>query len=78
VPDQHVLHLAFPVKDVEQLELFSDGYFKCGDDFGIASWEEAFREVEEADPHKIGPYMSTKGTTSSAYTDDRTYLGVQL
>jgi hypothetical protein len=78
VPPEHIHHAVRPVDSLERIELFSDGYFKCGDDFGIASWEAAFREVEAVDPHKIGPYMSTKGTTSTSWTDDRTYLGIML
>ena len=76
VPVEHVYHSLRPIDAIERIELFSDGYFKGGDDFGIASWEAAFREVEDEDPHKIGAYMSTKGTTSASWTDDRTYLGV--
>ena len=30
------------------------------------------------DPHKLGPYLSTKGTTEAALTDDRTYVGIAL
>ena len=63
---------------VDLLELFSDGYFKLGEGFGVAAWERAFAEVEAEDPHKIGRYMSTKGTTPTILTDDRTYLGVRL
>jgi hypothetical protein len=63
---------------VETIELFSDGYFKLGDGFGVAAWEQAFREVEAEDLHKIGRYMSTKGTTATVLTDDRSYLGVRL
>jgi hypothetical protein len=78
VPVEHVYHSLRPIDAIEWIELFSDGYFKGGDDFGIASWEAAFREVEDEDPHKIGAYMSTKGTTPASWTDDRTYLGVSF
>ncbi|MET0744149.1 MAG: PP2C family serine/threonine-protein phosphatase [Microvirga sp.] len=76
VPSEHIHHDVRPIETIEAVELFSDGYFKGGDGFGIASWEAAFREVESVDPHKIGAYMSTKGTTPTSWTDDRTYLGV--
>jgi hypothetical protein len=66
------------LQDVETIELFSDGYFKLGEEFGVASWEAAFAEVEAEDFHKIDRYMSTKGTTDVMLTDDRTYLGVRL
>ncbi len=78
VPTRYIESRSYALKDVHTIELFSDGYFKLGEDFGTASWEQAFREVEEEDFHKIGPYMSTKGSTDVILTDDRTYLGVRL
>ena len=67
-----------PRSDVRTIELFSDGYFKPGADFGVASWEEAFREVERDDPAKVTLYLSPKGSTATHWTDDRTYLGVRF
>jgi hypothetical protein len=78
VPDRHVETRSYKLAEIGTIELFSDGYFKLGNGFGVAAWEAAFSEVEAEDPHKIGRYMSTKGTTASALTDDRTYLGVRL
>jgi hypothetical protein len=78
VPAEHVVTRSYPLAGVETIELFSDGYFKPGADFGVAAWEAAFAEVEAEDPHKISTYLSTKGTTAAALTDDRTYLGVRL
>lgn len=76
VPGQYVESRSYALKDIKTLELFSDGYFKPGKGFGVALWEEAFREVEATDPHKIDSYPSTKGTTPTQLTDDRTYLGI--
>jgi hypothetical protein len=78
VPERFVETRSYRLAEVETIELFSDGYFKPGAGFGVAAWEAAFQEVEAEDPHKIGPYMSTKGTTPSQLTDDRSYLGVRL
>lgn len=78
VPGRFVETRSYALADVETIELFSDGYFKLGSGFGVASWEAAFAEVEAEDLHKIGRYMSTKGTTPNQLTDDRTYLGVRL
>jgi hypothetical protein len=78
IPDRYIEHRSYPLAEVDTLELFSDGYFEPGASFGVASWEESFRAVEAADPHKIDRYLSTKGTTREALTDDRTYLGVRL
>jgi hypothetical protein len=64
--------------EVETIELFTDGYFKPGAGFGVAAWEQAFREVERDDPAKVGPYPSTKGSTATQWADDRTYVGVRL
>jgi len=78
VPKRFIETRSYPLAEVETIELFSDGYFKMGAEFGVASWEAAFAEVEAEDLHKIGPYMSTKGTTALQLTDDRSYLGVRL
>jgi hypothetical protein len=64
--------------EVRTIELFSDGYFKPGAGFGVASWEEAFREVEREDPNKVLHYLSPKGSTATHWADDRTYLGVRF
>jgi hypothetical protein len=78
IPDRHVETRSYRLADVETIELFSDGYFKLGNGFGVAAWEAAFDEVEAEDPHKIGRYMSTKGTSATALTDDRSYAGIRL
>ena len=78
VPDKYIETRSYRLADIESIELFSDGYFLLGEDFGVASWEKSFRYVEERDPNKIGDFLSTKGTTMAALTDDRTYLGVKL
>jgi hypothetical protein len=63
-------------RDARTAELYSDGYFKPGDGFGIAAWERAFAEVEVEDPAKIGRFASVKGTLGAVKADDRSYLGV--
>lgn len=78
IPDRLIETRSYALADIETIELFSDGYFKPGSGFGVAAWEAAFAEVEAEDPHKIGRYMSTKGTNGAALTDDRSYLGVRL
>ncbi|MBK8086479.1 MAG: hypothetical protein IPK28_23155 [Devosia sp.] len=78
VPDRFIEHRSFARADVHTIELFSDGYFAPAAGFGVAEWEASFRAVEAADPHKIDRYISTKGTTAVALTDDRTYLGVKF
>lgn len=78
VPDRYIEHRSYPLSDITSLELFSDGYFEPAKGFGMEAWEASFLAVEAADPYKIERYISTKGTTALALTDDRTYLGVKL
>lgn len=78
VPGDFIETRSYPLQEIETLELFSDGYFAHGEAFGVASWEAMFREVEREDPYKIGRFMSTKGTTNTHWTDDRSYIGVRL
>lgn len=78
IPEKFIDSRSYALQDIAVVELFSDGYFSCGSGFGVDAWEKAFREVEARDPHKIGDYMSTKGSTADSYTDDRTYVGVRL
>jgi len=78
VPAGHIETRSYAIAEIETLELFSDGYFAPGATFGVAAWEAMFATIEGEDPHKIGRYMSTKGTTETQWTDDRTYLGVCL
>jgi len=63
---------------VETIEIYSDGYFKPGDGFGVAAWEQAFAEAEREDPAKVLLYHSPKGSTAKLWADDRTYLGVRF
>ncbi|HEV2514236.1 MAG TPA: hypothetical protein VGV07_03235 [Devosia sp.] len=78
IPDRYIEHRSYRLADIESIELFSDGYFEPGKGFGILEWEASFRAVEAADPYKIDRYISTKGTTAQALTDDRTYLAVRF
>jgi hypothetical protein len=74
-----LVHLErLPRHEIETIELYTDGYFKPGEGFGVASWEEAFREVERDDPAKVTLFPSTKGSTATQWADDRTYVGVRL
>jgi hypothetical protein len=67
-----------PRSEVHTVEIFSDGYFKPGEAFGVAAWEKAFAEVEQEDPAKVVLYSSPKGSIGSTWADDRTYLGVRF
>jgi hypothetical protein len=78
VPLQLVRFERLPTSEVRTLELFTDGYFKPGDAFGVAAWEKAFEEVERDDPAKVTLFPSAKGSTATHWADDRTYLGVRF
>lgn len=74
VPRKFIKVFTFDLADVKTIEIFSDGYFKLAEKPTIESWEQAFAEVEELDPLKIGEYPSTKGSVGGQFTDDRTIL----
>lgn len=78
VPARFIESQSRPLAEVETLELFSDGYFALGEGFGVAAWEAAAARVEAEDPHKLGAYLSVKGTTPQGPADDRTYLGLRF
>jgi hypothetical protein len=78
VPASLIRFERLPRSSVRSIELFTDGYFKPGATFGVAAWEEAFREVERDDPAKVTLYPSPKGSTADHWADDRTYLGVRF
>lgn len=78
VPESLIRVERFPRSDVRTIEIFSDGYFKMGEGFGVASWEKAFADVEREDPAKVLLYPSPKGSIGSVWADDRTYLGIQV
>jgi len=78
VPESLIRIERLPRKEVETIEIFSDGYFKPGDGFGVAVWEKAFAEVEREDPAKVVLYPSPKGSIGSTWADDRTYLGIRF
>jgi hypothetical protein len=76
---QHMIEIQrLPRSEVRTVEIYSDGYFKPGDAFGVAAWEKAFAEAERDDPAKVLLYPSPKGSTASLWADDRTYLGVRF
>jgi hypothetical protein len=66
------------VTGTRTVELFTDGYFRPGDGFGVAAWETAFRAVEAEDPAKLGRYLSPRGSTEGTWADDRSYLGARF
>lgn len=74
IPLNFIFTRIIPLKEVNTIELFTDGYFKIPHDTTISAWEKAFKEVEVEDPYKIHEYPSTKGSLEGGFTDDRTIL----
>ncbi len=78
IPPRHLTLERLAVGAIRQIELFTDGYFEHGENFGIVAWEAAADEVERVDPEKIGRYASVKGSQGDIRADDRTYVGVVM
>jgi hypothetical protein len=78
IPPALIRTARFPRAGVNTIELFSDGYARPAPGFGIAAWEADFATTERLDPSKTGAFLSVKGSTPGRWSDDRTYLGIQL
>ncbi len=74
IPSDLIKQFDYKTKDIETIELFSDGYFGYPKETQITNWEEHIAQVEIKDPEKIGDYASTKGSYDGCFTDDRTIL----
>lgn len=78
VPDKFIKTYAFDLKDVETLELFSDGYFIFSKVAEIESWEKAFFKGEREDPLRWNKYPAVKAASKNTFSDDRTILIVRV
>jgi hypothetical protein len=77
VSSELVQEVRLDTSAVRSLELFSDGYFGWPPRASVADWERHHAEVERRDPHRIGPFASTKGSRGGVFADDRTVLIVR-
>jgi len=73
----HIVQFDLPRETVRTIELFTDGYFDLPNESELSSWESRFREIEEADPYKVGLFQSTKGSGDRQLADDRTVVIVK-
>lgn len=78
VPPALIRTARYPRAAVGSVELFSDGYARAAEGFGVAAWEADFEITERLDPSKTGAFLSVKGSTAGRWSDDRSYLGVLL
>ena len=78
VPAEQVKEEIVAGGDARSFELFSDGYFgtPAQGATAVSDWERHLAGVEAGDPYKVGPYRSTKGSSSGTFTDDRTVMVV--
>lgn len=73
-----LLHFSRPKSSVRSIELFTDGYMSVPVGSRVGDWEAEFFRTEDEDFHKIGTFASTKGSSSTQFSDDRTVLTVQF
>ena len=78
IPEHFIRFLSWPRAEVATIELFTDGYFRPGDGFGVDAWEAAFRQAEAEDAAKVELYLSPRGSAGGLWADDRSYLGIRL
>lgn len=76
IPPRFIRQETLKRDDVHTIELFTDGYFRPGDGFGVDAWEATFRAVEREDPAKVERYLSPRGSAGGLWADDRAYLGI--
>lgn len=63
---------------IHSLELFTDGYFGWPEQgASVVAWEDHHAEVERRDPHRVGPFPSTKGSRPGLFADDRSVIIVR-
>lgn len=74
VPEKFVKVYRFPLKDVQTLEIFSDGYCVIPDEASIEAYEKAFFESEAEDPLRWRKYPAVKTSTPEQFSDDRTVV----
>lgn len=72
-----LLMFSRPRAEVQSLEFFTDGYMTPGAEASIDSWEAAWQQVEQQDPHKTGVWPNIKSSTQGEHWDDRTLLIVR-
>jgi hypothetical protein len=78
LPAAEVRDLRLEYQPLRTLELFSDGYFGWPRGGAtVAAWERHHSDVERRDPHRIGPFASTKGSHAGRFADDRSILIVR-
>ncbi|WP_435141872.1 hypothetical protein [Pseudopelagicola sp. nBUS_19] len=66
-----------PYGGLVSVEIFSDGYLSPPPTVSIAAWENVHASLEQNDPHKIKIFPAVKGSSTTAFFDDRTVAIIQ-
>lgn len=72
VPKKFIKIYHFPIKSINSLEIFSDGYYDIPKGMEVKDWEQIYKRIEKEDPYKYKNYKATKTK------DDRTIMVVQF
>lgn len=77
VPPEMIVEFERAAKDVQSIELFSDGFPRLPGKTTVADWEADFLDLEQDDPERVDICPETKGSTPDKFADDRTVLIVR-
>lgn len=71
-PSKYVHVFEYYRKDVQKIELFTDGYLGIPDGTTVDAWEAMYEHIEKVDPYKYLQFPATK------FIDDRTVMVIDL
>lgn len=77
VPDKFIKTYIFDLKDIQTIEIFSDGYFILPASPEIKAWEKAFFAGEKEDSLRWNKYPAVKAADENMFSDDRTIVIVK-
>lgn len=69
---RYAIDQTIPYEGLASIEIFSDGYLTLPPTVSIEAWESWHADLELTDPHKIRKIPAVKGSTTTAFFDDRT------
>ncbi len=69
---RHAIDQTIAHNGLASIEIFSDGYLAPPPMVSIDGWENQHADLETTDPYKISRSLAVKGSTPTAFFDDRT------
>jgi hypothetical protein len=72
IPEKFIKTFEFNLKNIQTIELISEGYFSLPNEVSIQAYEREYLKVENEDPYKYKKYLSTKSS------DDRTVVIIKI